>query len=237
MKPVWFKNPTARSWYLTDLRSLLSGRRAQYDHPMSNNFVRAGNLDADFDIDSGAGKIRVHGALTGTGAPVAPPDVIEKVWVYFDYSTSPASVYFWEPDGETWNPAGVVAETSHSVVLIVCGPTEPAIVSDGVLYFTVPPQLDGYSITSVAATLPGGASNTGGLLIQIARRRGGTTVDTLSTRISIDEAESSSSTAAVPAVVNGANASLQTGDILRVDVDAAGVDAFGLQVIVTADLP
>jgi hypothetical protein len=55
-------------------------------------------------------------------------------------------------------------------------------------------------------------------------------VDMLTTRISIDNAENTSYTAAAPPVIDPANSTVATGDIIVVDVDTAG-GAVGLDII------
>lgn len=66
----------------------------------------------------------------------------------------------------------------------------------------------------------------------MARIRGGTPVDVMSTPVTVDASELTSYTAAVPSVVNGANADIAVGDMWRVDIDTAGTGAKGLQLIV-----
>lgn len=52
-----------------------------------------------------------------------------------------------------------------------------------------------------------------------------------STPVTVDASELTSYTAAVPSVVNGANADIAVGDMWRVDIDTAGTGAKGLQLI------
>lgn len=72
-------------------------------------------------------------------------------------------------------------------------------------------------------------SSSGPVTVNIRRVRAGVAVDMLSTPITIDANEYDSSTAAA-AVINGANAAVQTGDMLHFDVDAAGSGTLGLVV-------
>lgn len=101
---------------------------------------------------------------------------------------------------------------------------------DGKLYFTVPQALNGTEIKAVHIALYE-ASTDGAISVQLYNLTD--TVDVLSTAATIDEGKKNSYTAAVQPVVNAVNAALATGDILRVDVDGAGVGAKGLDVIVT----
>ena len=57
-------------------------------------------------------------------------------------------------------------------------------------------------------------------------------VDMLSTPITIDDTEPTSYTAAVPPVINGATDDVATGDIIRIDIDVAGIGS-GLMVVLT----
>lgn len=104
---------------------------------------------------------------------------------------------------------------------------------DGQVYYPVPAVLNGLSVTAVAAYAVV-ASSSGAITVQIARDRGGTVVDVLSTTLTIDANEKSSATAATAAVINTSNDDLATGDLLRVDLDSAGTGASRLMVQVTA---
>jgi hypothetical protein len=57
----------------------------------------------------------------------------------------------------------------------------------------------------------------------------------LSTPITIDQSEQTSYTAAVSSVVDSAHRVVSTGDLIAVDVTAAGTGAKGLGVILTLD--
>jgi hypothetical protein len=76
-------------------------------------------------------------------------------------------------------------------------------------------------------------SSSGAVTVQVARVRGGTPVDVLSTAITVDASETSSYTAATAPVINTSNDDVLTGDFLRVDIDGAGTGAKGLIVMVT----
>jgi hypothetical protein len=69
---------------------------------MSNNFLREGNLDDDFEVDEGDGKVRVHSIIIDSGAPSAPPSVPEKAWVYVRSDSTPRTAHVWDPDAAAW---------------------------------------------------------------------------------------------------------------------------------------
>jgi hypothetical protein len=92
-------------------------------------------------------------------------------------------------------------------------------------FLVIPEDLGGSTLASCAAGVytPGT-----GELIQV--RNVTQAVDMLTTRISIDNAENTSYTAAAPPVIDPANSTVATGDIIVVDVDTAG-GAVGLDII------
>lgn len=97
--------------------------------------------------------------------------------------------------------------------------TTDVTTGDGKHYMHVPPALNGLNLVYVhARVITAGTTNTSD--IQIARTRSGSTVDMLSTKITIDSTETGSDTAATAAVINGSNDDVATNDILRIDVDA-----------------
>lgn len=105
---------------------------------------------------------------------------------------------------------------------------------DGQAYFDIGPGLAGYNITFVGLIR---ASGTGVPLVQLARIRSGAAVDVLSTRVSIDSGETSSSTAAAAPVINASNDDLASRDILRADVDTSGTSTLYCVLTVGVKLP
>ena len=88
---------------------------------------------------------------------------------------------------------------------------------DDAYRFRIPAALNGWNITSVAASRKSG---TGILTIQL--RNVTDAVDILSTKLTVDSGETDSSTAATPAVINTAVDDVATGDQFAIDVDVAG---------------
>jgi hypothetical protein len=121
-----------------------------------------------------------------------------------------------------------VGQLGRVAQVLVTDPAGDALVTgDGQAFLLVPSQLNGRNITSVAAAVTT-QSSSGAVTVQVARVRGGTPVDVLSTALTIDANETTSYTAATPAVINTSNDDLATGDLLRIDVDGAGTGAKGL---------
>lgn len=87
------------------------------------------------------------------------------------------------------------------------------------LQFHIPPKMNGWRITRVTASRHSG---TGTLTLQLYNITN--SVYVLSTPLTIDSGETSSSTAATPAVINTANAYVAAYDRFRIDVTNAGTN-------------
>lgn len=113
---------------------------------------------------------------------------------------------------------------------------------DGKAYWRIPASLNGIDVTGVAAQVIA-TSTTGTPTIQIARGRQATPTsnftytDILSTKITIDSGEYDAKDAATAAVIDTSNDTLNTGDVLRIDVDSAGTGTTGLNVTVECKFP
>lgn len=90
----------------------------------------------------------------------------------------------------------------------------------GDIYFRVPSQLNGYNLVYVAASVSTAATGTGTETIDIQIRNATQTADMLTTKLTIDEDETDSTTAATAAVIDTANDDVATGDQIFFDVDA-----------------
>lgn len=106
---------------------------------------------------------------------------------------------------------------------------------DGKAFFRVPSVMNGWNLVAVAANVAT-AGTTGTTDIQIHNVTDAQ--DMLSTVITIDSAETDSSTAATPAVINATYDDVATGDKLRIDLDAVSTTpAQGLYVEMVFQLP
>jgi hypothetical protein len=141
--------------------------------------------------------------------------------------------------------AGSTIFGTKVVELEIFAPTTDTATGDGKAYFYVPAALNGMNLVSVhAQVVTAGTTNTTD--VQIARCAAaasgnacsGTVVDMLSTKLTVDSGENSSTTAATPAVINTSNDDVATGQVLRVDVDAVSTTpAKGLIVTLELRLP
>jgi hypothetical protein len=103
-------------------------------------------------------------------------------------------------------------------------------VGDGQAWFVIPESMDGWSIVTIEAKLATASASGGPILVQL--RNATQAVDVLSTRLTIDDTETSSKTAAAAPAFTAANQDVVYGDLLYIDIDDAGTTANGLIVTV-----
>lgn len=126
---------------------------------------------------------------------------------------------------------------TETAVILVSDPLGANITTgDGKAYFRIPAALTGMNLVSCSATLDT-AGTGGGFLCQLRRKRAGTDVDMLSTRISIDTSENDSTDATTPPVINTANDDVVTADRIYIDLDGVPTAAKGLTVTLAFQLP
>lgn len=109
------------------------------------------------------------------------------------------------------------------------------VVSDDILlavgneqfYIAITEEIDGLSLVACDAWVST-VSSSGVITVQLHNVM--QSVDMLSTSITIDQGEFHSKDAATPSVINPGNAVVSWGDLIRVDIDAAGTGARGLGV-------
>jgi len=124
---------------------------------------------------------------------------------------------------------------TKAVQIVVFDFTTDTATGDGKAYFRVPPSMGGMDLVSVAAhVITAGTTNTTDVQIHNLTQA----ADMLTTKLTIDSAELDTSTAATPAVIDGGNDDVASGDILRIDVDAVSTTAAkGLMVSMEFRLP
>ena len=154
-------------------------------------------------------------------------DNFTAIWVYttagdIAYATSSTTLarlgigangYYLESNGSapTWQQFVRVAGFQLN--------TDVALGTGEKVKWRVPSALNGHNLIGVAASR---ASGTGVPSLQYKRNRSGSTVNMLSTALTIDSGEIDSSTAATPAVINTSNDDVATADQLIIEVTAAG---------------
>lgn len=128
--------------------------------------------------------------------------------------------------------ASVVAPRTVQLLAVPAGTALTTGDAKGGVFFRVPSAMNGWNLTSVAAALTV-VSSSGTPTIQVRRVRSATPADMLSTAITIDANELDSKDATTPAVIDGSNDDVATGDFIFVDCDVAGTSAEGLSVTLT----
>lgn len=121
------------------------------------------------------------------------------------------------------------------IQLAVTDPNGDVItVGDGKAYQRINEEITGYVLSAAAAQVTT-VSSSGSVSIQVNNVSTGN--DVFSTKLSIDQSEIDSTTAAVPVVINTANDDVTAGQQYRIDIDSAGATAKGLMVELTFQKP
>jgi len=107
-------------------------------------------------------------------------------------------------------------------------------VTDGLMHFTVPLELNGMNLIDADAVVKT-ASSSG--LPEFDLYNLTDSADMLSTDITIDATELSSYTATTPPVIDAAHDDVVTGDIIRIDCDVIGTGTKGLDIVLVFGLP
>lgn len=123
-----------------------------------------------------------------------------------------------------------VVSKSYQYEIKVFSDGEYVVAGDGWFVFACPSDMGGRSLANAQAYVTT-ASSSG--TVSVAVRNVTTGHDFLSASISIDATELTSYTAATASVVNAPYSEVATGDLIAIDVDAAGTAAKGLGVILT----
>lgn len=132
--------------------------------------------------------------------------------------------------GRDHRPGGADPVVFAEFELKVFGDDENVAAGDGRLIMLVPESANGLNLVAAHAFVTT-VSSSGTPTIQI--RNVTDAQDMLSTRITIDQSEIHSYTAATQPVINTSYDDVVTGDRLAVDVDVTGTGTKGLGVILT----
>lgn len=117
--------------------------------------------------------------------------------------------------------AGSYAGTK-SVLIQLTETATAATTGDGKAYFIVPDALNGMNLVAVkAGVATAGTTGTHDLQVHNVTQA----ADMLSTKLTIDSAETTSETAATAAVIDTANDDVAAGDVIRIDCDAVQTTA------------
>jgi hypothetical protein len=131
--------------------------------------------------------------------------------------------------------SGLKWQLTKDIELKVIDDATVVTTGEGKLIFCVPASLGGCDLTAAHAYVTTVSSS--GLPSIGIRNITQSAVEMLTTNITIDASEFTSYTAATAPVIDSGNKDVATGDLVAVDVDAAGTGAKGLGVILTFTLP
>jgi len=107
-------------------------------------------------------------------------------------------------------------------------------VANGIAYWTVPSDLNGYNVTSIHCAVST-ASSSGTPTFRVYNATDSQYL--LSTNVTIDANELTSYTAATQPVIDTDHDDLATGDLLRFDCTVSGTGTQGLEFIITVEKP
>jgi hypothetical protein len=104
------------------------------------------------------------------------------------------------------------------------------VVGNGATFFETPTYMAGMNIVAIDAFWSGTIGTGAATSVQLYNLT--QTADVLSTNLTIDDGERSSSTAATPAVIDTDEDDITSGDIYQIDVDAIGSTVAGTNLVI-----
>ena len=130
----------------------------------------------------------------------------------------------------------------RTLILKAFGDTESVITGNGKVYCTIPAEFNGMNLTAVGlACYTTSSSGLPNVTIERGRRATAssapTYADMLSTALTIDVGEYDSVNATTAAVIDTTKDDVLTADIVRINVDGAGVGVQGLEARLTFQTP
>jgi len=150
---------------------------------------------------------------TDTGIDIA----IDKLSFYDNSSASTRAIL----------PTNVTPFVERTLIIKCVADNIGPTAGDGITHVTIPSPLNDRKLQNAEAHVY--TVGTGGSITSVQLHNLTDAVDMLSTPITIDLNEKDSSTAATPHVI-GASNTVETGDVIRIDVDAVATNTLGLEI-------
>ncbi len=179
------------------------------------------------DFDAASGNISLD-YTNGQKASTTQAGFLTEIAIASEVNTGTDATRAVSPDALAGSNLG----TKDVCVNVVDSDTDVAT-GDGVIAYTVPSSLSGMNLVNVVCSVHD-QGVTGTTDVQVRRRRAGSDVDMLSTRVTIGAEYYASDE-----VINTSNDDLSTGDQIYIDVDAihSGTAPKGLSVTLEFRLP
>ena len=139
-------------------------------------------------------------------------------------------ISFYDNDTSTTRsilPTNVTPFVERTLIIKCVADNIGPSVGNGITHVTIPSPLNSRKLQNAEAHVY--TVGTGGSITTVQLHNLTDAVDMLSTAITIDLNEKDSSTAATPHVI-GANNTVTTGDVIRIDVDAVATNTLGLEI-------
>jgi len=190
--------------------------------------ITGGNID---DLSAAQARTLLNVADDADATPAASTTVAGKVELAIasEVNTGTSVTLAVTPDSLAGSYAG-----RKTVYIKVLNEDATPTVTDGLMHFTVPLELNGMNLIDADAVVKT-ASSSG--LPEFDLYNLTDSADMLSTDITIDATELSSYTATTPPVVDAAHDDVVTGDIIRIDCDVIGTGTKGLDIVLVFGLP
>jgi hypothetical protein len=183
--------------------------------------------------------------LSGTFNPAqvasssdAASDAISKIAIVSDAASDALSKAYSRcatiSDAASDAGSKAIVAGKRCVILKVYAEATAIAAGDGAMYFAVPGLLDGMNLVSCGGHLYTAATS-GVVQVQIANVT--SAVDMLTHMLEWDATEKDTATATSAASINTSNDGVAVGEEIRVDIDAAGSGAKGMEVRLTFQTP
>lgn len=181
------------------------------------------------DFDASSGNISID-YTNGQKASTTQAGFLTEIATAAETTTGTDATRAVSPDGLAGSDYG-----KRNVQAYVVEAGTDVATGDGAAYFVIPENMGGMNLVGVhAEVLTAGTTGTTDIQIHNVTQA----ADMLSTKITIDSAETGSDTAATAAVIDSANDDVADYDVIRVDVDAVSTTApQGLIVTLIFQLP
>jgi hypothetical protein len=177
----------------------------------------------------GIGNSTVNAVFSSSGLAIANSTSNTRLSIPSTAQYSATNVFL-HANG-SWIAPSAYAYTAPTITVMVNDPNGDSLATgNGQAYIPIPASINNYSLVNVLATVVN-ASSSGNVSLQfynVTQNR-----NILTTELTIDNNEVSSTTSGITAVVNSAASSVLTGDLISIQVNQAGTGVKGLMVNMT----